>query len=76
MFHNGVAAGLAVDTSRVDSTWITFNKPHDVVSVNGVIDMTQHAGFLYALGLSGTLSKLGKLDSYDYMMKGNFGRKS
>eukprot|EP00094_Tigriopus_californicus_P004479 TCALIF_04317-PA protein Name:"Similar to Anapc1 Anaphase-promoting complex subunit 1 (Mus musculus)" AED:0.04 eAED:0.05 QI:0/0.77/0.5/0.9/0.66/0.7/10/0/1830 len=71
MFHNGVAAGLAVDTLKVDATWITFNKPHDMVSVNGVIDMTQHAGFLYALGLSGTLSKLGKLDSYDYMMKGN-----
>ncbi len=31
----------------------------------------EHAGFLMGLGLGGHLSKLGKLESFDYMIKGH-----
>ena len=70
-FHNGVAAGLRLSTrpettANIDSTWICFNKPK---SGDNNAD-TEHAGFLMALGLNGHLNKLGKLESFDYLMKG------
>ena len=70
-FHNGVAAGLRLSAQRstqdIDSTWICFNKPK-----NGEAQaQTEHAGFLMALGLNGHLAKLGKLESFDYLMKGS-----
>eukprot|EP00092_Neocalanus_flemingeri_P027542 GFUD01029881.1.p1 GENE.GFUD01029881.1~~GFUD01029881.1.p1 ORF type:complete len:1834 (+),score=561.65 GFUD01029881.1:757-5502(+) len=70
-FHNGVAAGLRLSTSPdsqdIDSTWICFNKPRS--GDNNA--QTEHAGFLMALGLNGHLAKLGKLESFDYLMKGS-----
>lgn len=70
-FHNGVAAGLRLSTSPdsqdIDSTWICFNKPK--TTDNNA--QTEHAGFLMALGLNGHLAKLGKLESFDYLMKGS-----
>ena len=70
-FHNGVAAGLRLSTrpesTDIDSSWITFNRPKD----GDVDDLTEHAGFLMALGLNGHLTKLGKLESFDYLIKGS-----
>jgi len=70
-FHNGVAAGLRLSTSpdsqEIDSTWICFNKPK--TQDNNA--QTEHAGFLMALGLNGHLAKLGKLESFDYLIKGS-----
>ena len=75
-FHNGVAAGLRVpgDVNEViDSTWITFNKPKESANGNGghPNDQVEHGGFLMALGLNGHLAKLGKLESFDYLIRGN-----
>ena len=71
LFHNGVAAGLRLSTrpesTDIDSTWICFNKPKN--GDNNAI--TEHAGFLMALGLNGHLNKLGKLESFDYLIKGS-----
>ena len=72
LFNNGVAAGLRISpdggaASVIDSTWITFNRPADnAVNFNATIE---HAGFLMGLGLSGHLAKLGRLESFDYMIK-------
>ena len=68
-FHNGVAAGLRIPASQesIDSTWITFNKPKDLSSHPN--ELVEHGGFLMALGLNGHLSKLGKLESFDYLVK-------
>ena len=72
LFNNGVAAGLRISpdcgaAAVIDSTWITFNRPPDsAVNFNATIE---HAGFLMGLGLSGHLSKLGRLESFDYMIK-------
>ena len=74
LFNNGVAAGLRISpdcsaAAVIDSTWITFNRPPDsAANFNATIE---HAGFLMGLGLSGHLSKLGRLESFDYMIKGN-----
>lgn len=71
-FHNGVAAGLRIPLNKceVDSNWITFNKPKDSIN-NHPNDLVEHGGFLMALGLNGHLSKLGKLESFDYLIRGN-----
>jgi anaphase-promoting complex subunit 1 len=70
-FHNGVAAGLRLSAEPgshdIDSTWICFNKPKG----GETTAQTEHAGFLMALGLNGHLAKLGKLESFDYLMKGS-----
>ena len=70
-FHNGVAAGLRLSaqpgSQDIDSTWICFNKPKG----GEAQAQTEHAGFLMALGLNGHLAKLGKLESFDYLMKGS-----
>ena len=71
LFHNGVAAGLRLSTrpesTDIDSTWICFNKPTEKDYSKPV--WTEHAGFLMALGLNGHLSKLGKWESYEYLLK-------
>jgi len=60
-FHNGVAAGLRIapDTEAVDSEWIVSNKPSDL--------SPQHAGFLFALGLTGHLKKLFTWHMFQYL---------
>ena len=67
-FHNGVAAGLRIPTDQgnIDSNWITFNKPKDGSSHPN--DFVEHGGLLMALGLNGHLAKLGKLESFDYLV--------
>ena len=50
----------------IDSTWITFNKPKEATSHTN--ELVEHGGFLMALGLNGHLSKLGKLESFDYLV--------
>ena len=78
-FHNGVAAGLRIPfavqsdkvCSQVDSNWITFNKPKDYQPNHHPNDLVEHGGFLMALGLNGHLAKLGKLESFDYLIRGN-----
>ena len=85
-FHNGVAAGLRIPfvvqsdkigkpsmscSSHVDSNWITFNKPKDYQPNHHPNDIVEHGGFLMALGLNGHLAKLGKLESFDYLIRGN-----
>ena len=69
-FHNGVAAGLRIPTGHgnIDSNWITFNKPKDGNSHPN--DLVEHGGLLMALGLNGHLAKLGKLESFDYLIRG------
>ncbi|XP_065660654.1 anaphase-promoting complex subunit 1 isoform X4 [Hydra vulgaris] len=64
-FHNGVAAGLKIapGVSQVDSTWILFNK------LKSAETAADHAGFLYALGLSGHLSVLPNIYLHDYLIK-------
>ena len=72
-FHNGVAAGLRIarenKMSLVDSNWITFNKPKE--SSTNPNELVEHGGFLMALGLNGQLAALGKLESFDYLIRGN-----
>ena len=72
-FHNGVAAGLRIakgaGDSYIDSNWITFNKPKD--SSANPNELVEHGGFLMALGLNGQLGALGKLESFDYLIRGN-----
>ena len=85
-FHNGVAAGLRLaaspDSQDIDSTWIAFNQPQVTPTTTAAASAanaaaadasaeTEHAGFLMALGLNGHLSKLSKLDSFEYLMKGS-----
>jgi len=71
-FHNGVAAGLRLcadpGSQEVNSTWISFNRPLNSSETNAE---TEHAGFLMALGLNGHLSKLSKLDAFEYLNKGS-----
>jgi len=35
------------------------------------LSKTEHGGLLFALGLGGHLSKLGKLESFDYLLRGH-----
>ncbi|KAF9576016.1 Anaphase-promoting complex subunit 1 [Mortierella alpina] len=60
-FHNGVAAGLrfSSNSTGVKSSWITFNKPQ-------VLDCS-HAGFLFALGLTGHLRLLVRQQVFHYL---------
>ncbi|KAF9936669.1 Anaphase-promoting complex subunit 1 [Mortierella alpina] len=60
-FHNGVAAGLrfSSNSTGVKSSWITFNKPQ-------VLDCN-HAGFLFALGLTGHLRLLVRQQVFHYL---------
>ena len=71
LFHNGVSAGLRLstrpETSDIDSTWICFNKPAEKDYSKPV--WTEHAGFLMALGLNGHLVKLGRWESFEYLLK-------
>ncbi|XP_015792112.1 anaphase-promoting complex subunit 1 [Tetranychus urticae] len=71
-FHNGVAAGLKVCPSAsetIDSHWITYNKTKSNSLSND--NQNEHAGFLFALGLNGHLSKLSTMNIHDYLCKGN-----
>ncbi|CAH3188191.1 unnamed protein product, partial [Porites evermanni] len=67
LFHNGVAAGLRIaqGISKIDSTWIVYNKPRN----NQLTE--EHAGFLMALGLSGHLNSLSYMNLHDYLCKGH-----
>jgi anaphase-promoting complex subunit 1 len=70
-FHNGVAAGLRIPigSGDINSNWISFNKPKESSHPN---DLVEHGGFLMSLGLNGHLAKLGKLESFDYLVRSNF----
>ncbi|KAL5269784.1 hypothetical protein ACHWQZ_G003299 [Mnemiopsis leidyi] len=60
-FHSGVATGLRIDPllSDIDSQWIVYNRPQDLTN--------KHAGFLFALGLTGHLKKLSSRNLHDYL---------
>ncbi|KAL1742086.1 hypothetical protein HDZ31DRAFT_66307 [Schizophyllum fasciatum] len=60
-FHNGVAAGLRIaPTARgIDSSWIAFNRPDELTA--------EHAGFLFALGLTGHLRELLTWHTFGYL---------
>jgi anaphase-promoting complex subunit 1 len=76
-----VAAGLRLaacpDSQDIDSTWIAFNQPPGPAAAGGgtpaeaATAETEHAGLIMALGLTGHLGKLSKLDSFEYLMKGS-----
>jgi anaphase-promoting complex subunit 1 len=75
-----VAAGLRLaacpDSQDIDSTWIAFNQPAGPAAGGGTpaeaaTAETEHAGLIMALGLTGHLGKLSKLDSFEYLMKGS-----
>ncbi|KAF9112479.1 Anaphase-promoting complex subunit 1 [Mortierella sp. AM989] len=60
-FHNGVAAGLRISPNSTDvtSSWITYNIPEVLNS--------SHAGFLFALGLTGHLRALVRSHVWRYL---------
>jgi anaphase-promoting complex subunit 1 len=60
-FHNGVAAGLRIAPSAhaIPSSWITFNKPSELTP--------EHAGFLFALGLTGHLRSMLTWHTFTYL---------
>lgn len=60
-FHNGVAAGLRIAPSArgIDSSWIAFNRPDELTA--------EHAGFLFALGLTGHLRELLTWHTFGYL---------
>ncbi|KAM5530390.1 hypothetical protein V8D89_015951 [Ganoderma adspersum] len=60
-FHNGVAAGLRISSQAhsVESSWIKFNKPSELTP--------EHAGFLYALGLTGHLREMLTWHTFGYL---------
>jgi anaphase-promoting complex subunit 1 len=60
-FHNGVAAALRLSPSAtaVESSWITFNKPSELSS--------EHAGFLFGLGLTGHLREMLTWHTFAYL---------
>jgi anaphase-promoting complex subunit 1 len=60
-FHNGVAAGLRISPSAggVESSWIAFNKPTELTP--------EHAGFLFALGLTGHLKEMLTWHTFGYL---------
>ncbi len=75
-----MAAGLRLaacpDSQDIDSTWIAFNQPAGPAAGGGTpaeaaTAETEHAGLIMALGLTGHLGKLSKLDSFEYLMKGS-----
>lgn len=60
-FHNGVAAGLRIapNATGIQSSWIKFNKPSELTP--------EHAGFLYALGLTGHLREMLTWHTFAYL---------
>ncbi|KAI0769381.1 hypothetical protein BD413DRAFT_557879 [Trametes elegans] len=60
-FHNGVAAGLRISSQAgtIESSWIKFNRPSDLTP--------EHAGFLYALGLTGHLREMLTWHTFGYL---------
>ncbi|TCD69009.1 Anaphase-promoting complex subunit 1 [Steccherinum ochraceum] len=60
-FHNGVAAGLRLSSAAdtVESSWIRFNKPAELTP--------EHAGFLFALGLTGHLREMLTWHTFGYL---------
>ena len=60
-FHNGVAAALSIspDCQGVDSSWIIFNRPHNL--------NPEHGGFLLGLGLTGHLRSLMTYHAFPYL---------
>jgi len=60
-FHNGVAAGLRISSNSkdVNSSWIIYNRPDGLNS--------EHAGFLFALGLTGHLKALVRSHVWRYL---------
>ncbi|XP_058056277.1 anaphase-promoting complex subunit 1 [Anopheles bellator] len=78
-FHNGVAAGLRITPSapNLTSTWIKHNAPGATGKSTGTAAaihpeaVTEHGGFLLALGLSGHLRHLSPNSIFDYMVNGD-----
>ncbi|KAI0358750.1 hypothetical protein OH77DRAFT_1518715 [Trametes cingulata] len=60
-FHNGVAAGLRISSQAqtIESSWIKFNRPSELTP--------EHAGFLYALGLTGHLREMLTWHTFGYL---------
>lgn len=60
-FHNGVAAGLRIspNATGIQSSWIKFNRPSELTP--------EHAGFLYALGLTGHLREMLTWHTFAYL---------
>ncbi|KAI8994045.1 hypothetical protein BD414DRAFT_513664 [Trametes punicea] len=60
-FHNGVAAGLRISShaQTIESSWIKFNRPSELTP--------EHAGFLYALGLTGHLREMLTWHTFGYL---------
>lgn len=60
-FHNGVAAALRISpsTGAIDSSWISFNRPTELSS--------EHAGFLFGLGLNGHLKQMLTWHTFGYL---------
>jgi anaphase-promoting complex subunit 1 len=60
-FHNGVASGLriSITAESIDNSWIAFNKPSDLTP--------EHAGLLYALGLTGHLKAIMHWHMFAYL---------
>ncbi|KAH8830535.1 hypothetical protein DL96DRAFT_1668350 [Flagelloscypha sp. PMI_526] len=60
-FHNGVAAALRISpkVQDIENAWIAFNKSSEMSS--------QHAGFLFGLGLGGHLKNLMTWQTFDYL---------
>ena len=60
-FHNGVAAALSIspDCEGIDSSWIVFNRPHNL--------NPEHGGFLLGLGLTGHLRSLMTYHAFPYL---------
>ena len=83
LFHNGVAAGLKVSPNApgIDSTWIGYNRQKvktrlrilKITNFSGEQgnsdSVTEHAGFLMALGLNGHLKTLKNFKIYEYLNK-------
>ncbi|XP_067942249.1 anaphase-promoting complex subunit 1-like [Watersipora subatra] len=70
-FHNGAAAGLGLDKdAEVDTAWILYNKPR-LIEKPEMNLISEHAGFLFALGINGYLNNLARLSLHDYLIKGH-----
>lgn len=67
-FHNGVAAGLSIspDWKTLDSSWIVYNRDTNQ-QIEAECLESQHAGFLFGLGLTGRLKMMDIVDLVEYM---------
>ena len=61
-FNSGVVAGLQLTNSPnsvIDDSWIIFNRPSE--------PSASHAGFIFALGLSGALKEMKTFHEFEYL---------